>query len=194
MKKNKKIKGEPGYFRYRKKKLLAGSLSGFLLMFLFFFTGYLIYGTARNLITILAVLVVLPTVKIYVQYIMIPWKNNADAEYFNNIKNKFQYIDIYAELLITGSEKSFEITYLAIDKNENIIAYTENDKADASKFEKAVTNFLNYYNYNAKVKMYNNLNSFEEKLTEISDMAAEPTNEQKEHMGVVFEKISIMSI
>lgn len=192
--KNRKIKGEPGYFRYRKKKLLMGSLTGFLMMFLLFFTGYLIYGTAKNLITILAVLVVLPTVKIYVQYLMMPWKNNADKDYFEKLKAEFPDINLYAELLITGSEKSFEITYLAIDKDENIAAYTANDKAEPAKFEKAVVNFLNYYNFDAKVTLCKDTDAFEKKLAQISDCKNAPTNEQKEHMDVVFEKISIMSI
>lgn len=192
--KNRKIKGEPGYFRYRKKKLLFGSLTGFLMMFLFFFTGYLIYGTPKNLITILAVLVVLPTVKIYVQYLMIPWKHNADVQFFEELKKKYPNLDFYAELLITGAEKSFEITYLAIDKDENIIAFTENESSDAGKFEKAVTNFLNYYNYDAKVKLFKNQKDFEKRIKQLSDGKDAPTNEQKEHMDTVYEKISIMSI
>lgn len=49
MKKNKVFKGQPGYFLSRKKKLLMGSLAGFLMMFLFFVTGFIIYGTPKNL-------------------------------------------------------------------------------------------------------------------------------------------------
>ena len=82
------LKGEPGYNKNRKKKLMWGSIVGFLLMFLLFITGYLIYGTAKNLITIGAVIVVLPTTKIYVQYLMLPWKNNADLEFLGKIKSE----------------------------------------------------------------------------------------------------------
>lgn len=74
MKKNKVFKGQPGYFLSRKKKLLMGSLAGFLMMFLFFVTGFIIYGTPKNLFSVLAVITVLPTTKIYVQYMMLPWK------------------------------------------------------------------------------------------------------------------------
>ena len=191
---NKVFKGEVGYFRYRKKRLLIATISGFLLMFLFFFTGYLIYATARNLITILAVLVVLPTAKIYVQYMMLPWKNSGDKAFFDNIKEKYPCLDIYGEMLITGSEKRFEITYLAIDKNDNIVAFSMNQNSDEGLFKKAVVNFLNYYNFDAKVSLCTDISTFEKKLKKLSEDRQMPTEEQREHMELVFEKISIMSI
>ena len=110
MKKNKVFKGQPGYFLSRKKKLLMGTLAGFLMMFLFFVTGFIIYGTPKNLFSVLAVITVLPTTKIYVQYMMLPWKNNADREYLEKIKAEYPDVDFYAELLMTGLDKRYEIS------------------------------------------------------------------------------------
>lgn len=164
MKKNKVFKGQPGYFLSRKKKLLTGSLAGFLMMFLFFVTGFIIYGTPKNLFSVLAVITVLPTTKIYVQYMMLPWKNNADREYLEKIKAEYPDVDFYAELLMTGLDKRYEITYLAIDKDENITAYSGNPKSEKELFSKAVVNFLNYYNFDAKVKLFTDIREFEKYL------------------------------
>ena len=194
MKKNKVFKGQPGYFLSRKKKLLTGSLAGFLMMFLFFVTGFIIYGTPKNLFSVLAVITVLPTTKIYVQYMILPWKNNADREYLEKIKAEYPDVDFYAELLMTGLDKRYEITYLAIDKDENITAYSGNPKSEKELFSKAVVNFLNYYNFDAKVKLFTDIREFEKYLKKIETGKTSPTAEQKEHMEVVFEKVSIMSI
>lgn len=188
------LKGEPGYNKNRKKKLMWGSIVGFLLMFLLFISGYLIYGTAKNLITIGAVIVVLPTTKIYVQYLMLSWKNNADPEFLGKIKLENPNLKIVCELQVTGSEKNFEIMYLAISKNNDIVAYTANPKTDLYKFEKAVTNFLNYYNWDTKVKLYGDIEGFGTHLKELSAESGEVNPEEKEHMETVFEKLSIMSI
>ena len=188
------FKGEPGYNKKRKKKLMWGSITGFLLMFLLFITGYLIYGTAKNLITIGAVLVVLPTAKLYVQYLMLSWKNNADPAFYDKIKNENPDLKIVCELQVTGSEKNFEIMYLAISKDNDIVAYSANEKTDAVKFEKAVVNFLNYYNWDTKVKLFMDLEKFEARLKELSVNQTDLSQEEKEHMDTVFEKLSIMSI
>ena len=92
-------------------------------------------------------------------------------------------------------EKSFEILYLLIDKDENIIAYTQKqEKVDTDKFEKGVTNFLNYYDYDARVKLYTDLKQFEKKAVYLAGRNSELSEEQLEHVQTVFEKISIMSI
>ncbi len=187
-------KGEPGYTKYRKKRLLAGSVSGFMLMLLFFVTGYVIYGTPKNLVTIAAVIVVLPTVKIYVQYHMLSWKNNADTEYFERLKKENPSLGIYCELQMTGAEKNYEVMYLAVSKDKDVAAYSHNPATDCAKFEKSVVNFLNYYNWDTKAKMYLDLQEFERHVKSLSEKENGITEEQRREIETIFEKISIMSI
>lgn len=84
--------------------------------------------------------------------------------------------------------------YLAISKDNDIVAYSANEKTDAVKFEKAVVNFLNYYNWDTKVKLFMDLEKFEARLKELSVNQTDLSQEEKEHMDTVFEKLSIMSI
>ena len=192
--KNYIFKGEPGYLLRRKKKLLMGCLAGFMLILGFFIAGYLIYGTAKNILSIPAVLIVLPTAKIFVQYMLIPWKCNADRDEYKRLSEICKPLKLYCELVVTGSEKSFELLYVYIDKDENIIVYSKQEKAKEELFEKAVVNFLNYYNFDAKVSMYKDFDKFEERLRELAASNASVTEEEKEHAALVFEKFSIMSI
>ncbi len=188
------IKGEPGYMKNKKLKLMTGSIVGFLLIFAIYLTGYLIFGTPKNYVTILAVVVVLPTTKIFVQYLMVPWKNNANLDVLKRMNSEYAPLKVYCELIITAQEKTFEILYLLIDKDENIVAYTTKEKNDTDKFEKGVTNFLNYYEYNANVKLFTDFNQFEKRCKQLSARNQDITAEQKEHIAEVFEKVSIMSM
>lgn len=188
------FKGEKGYFKSRKTKLGIGSLTGFLLMVVTYFIGYLIFDTGKNFVTIIAVLIVLPTVKIFVQYLMIPWYKKRPEDELLSLQTICAPLKLYTELLITASEKNFEIIYLLIDRNDNIIAYTEKSTKNTELFEKGVTNFLNYYNFDSKVKLFTDLKQFEKRAKQLAASNAELTEDNLEHINLVFEKLSIMSI
>lgn len=187
-------KGQPGYIRTRKIKLGIGTISGFLLMALIYLTGYLIFDTGKNFVTILAVLVVLPVAKIFVQYLLLPWGVKADETQYDELKKTASPLLPYCELMITAQEKSFAIVYLVIDKDENIVAYTTQPKVEPDRFEKGVTNFLNYYEFDAKVKLFTDFRQFEKRVKQLAAKNTDISDEQKEHIAVVFEKLSIMSV
>ena len=69
-----------------------------------------------------------------------------EKEDFDLVEKLCEPLPVYAELVITASEKRYSISYLLVDKDENIIAYTKDLKADKDAFKKGVVNFLNYYN------------------------------------------------
>lgn len=187
-------KGERGYMRSRKIKLGVGSLCGFLLMAFIYLTGYLIFDTAKNYVTILAVLVILPTAKIFVQYLMIPWKCRAPEEEYMELAALCAPLKLYCELMITAQEKGFEILYLLIAPDDSIIAYTADSRAGTDRFEKGVTNFLNYYEFDSKVKLFADMGQFKKRAKQLAAKNQELTEEQREHTAYVFEKISIMSV
>lgn len=187
-------KGQPGYIRARKIKLGIGTISGLLFMVLIYFIGFLIFDTGKNLVTVLAVLVILPVAKIFVQYLLLPWGVRADEEQYNELKKTAAPLKPYCELMVTAQEKGFAIVYVVIDKDDNIVAYTTQSKAEPEKFEKGVANFLNYYQFDARVKLYTDYRQFEKRVKQLAARNSEITAEQKEHIALVFEKLSIMSV
>lgn len=187
-------KGEPGYLRNRKIRLLLASCCGFLLVAAIFLAGYLITGSPKNYITVLAVLAVLPTAKVLTQYLVVPWNHRVSLEDYETLQALCSPLKLYCELLITGSEKNFEILYLIIDKKNHIIAFTENKKADPAKFQKAVVNFLNYYNWNVDAVLFTDRRQFEKRVKQLAALNAELSDAEREHIAEVFEKISIMSL
>ena len=190
----KKYKGQPGYFKYKKLQNGFISLAGLLVILGIYIAGYIYYGTPKNYITILAICIFLPVAKFMVQYFMFPWKGYVTQEEYDEIASSCGELDLYSELMVTASEKRFQISYLLIDKEDNIIAYTMDEKADTVSFEKGVTNFLNYYEFNSKVKLYTDLKSFQKRCSNLAVRNKEITAENQEHIQLVFEKICIMSI
>ena len=187
-------KGQPGYYRNRKKKFGLICLVGFLLVFGIYFAGYWVTGTNKNLMTVLAMIIFLPTAKFLIDYFMIPWKSFVSNEDFSEVEKACEPLPLYAELVITASEKRYNIAYLLVDKDENIIAYTKDEKADKETFKKGVTNFLNYYNFDSKVQLFNDYDEFINRCKELSEANKEITDEDDEHIALVLSKISIMSI
>ncbi len=187
-------KGQPGYYRNRKKKFGLICLIGFLLVFSTYFAGYWITGTNKNLLTVLAMIIFIPTAKFLIDYFMIPWKGFVTNEDYIEVEKACEPLPIYAELVITASEKRYNIAYLLVDKDENIIAYTKDEKADKDAFKKGVTNFLNYYNFDSKVQLFNDYDGFIARCKELSEANREITDKDDEHIALVLSKISIMSI
>lgn len=187
-------KGQPGYIRARKIKLGTGTVSGMLLIVLIYFIGYVIFDTGKNLITVLAVLAVLPVAKFFVQYLLLPWGVRADEKQYEELIKTAAPLKPYCELMVTAQEKSFAIIYMVIDKDENIVAYTTQKNVEPDRFEKGVVNFLNYYDFDAKVKLFTDYRQFEKRVKQLAAKNADITDEQREHIAVVFEKISIMSV
>ena len=54
-------KGVPGYFKSRKIKTGIAMVSGYLLVILLFFSGIFIFADRGNLLTVAAILMMLPT-------------------------------------------------------------------------------------------------------------------------------------
>lgn len=187
-------KGQPGYYKNRKIKFGILCLAGFLLVFSIYFAGYWIAGTNKNLLTVLAMIIFIPTAKFLIDYFMIPWKSFVRPEEYTEVEKICEPLPVYAELVITASEKRYSISYLLVDKDDNIVAYTTDGKADKEGFKKGVTNFLNYYNFDSKVELYSDYEAYISRCKEISALNLELTDKDDEHIALVLSKISIMSI
>lgn len=187
-------KGERGYTHARRLKLGLISLIGFILVVGIITAGIIISGSTKNLLTVIGVALFLPTAKFFVQFAIIPASNKCPKEEYDEIQNSIKPLNLYCELMITAKEKRFPILYLIVDKDENIVAYTKDTKADTQSFEKGVVNFLNYYQLNAKVKLFTDIHQFKKRVRQLAEKNLELTEEQISHIEFVFQKLSIMSV
>ncbi len=187
-------KGTIGYIKKKKIRLGIFTFGGFLFSFLLYLTGYLIFHTNKNTITVFAILIILPVAKVMAQFIAIPWTNQVNEEDAQKIKMQLNKLPIFYELIITSLETRFPILYLVIDKDDHIIAFTKQNNVDPEKFQKGVTNFLRHYNWEAEVQLFFDENKFQKRAIQLSEKNQELNQEDILHINEVFEKISIMSI
>lgn len=159
-------KGEPGYFTYRKKQTGLAMFCGYLMVIFSFFFGLYAYADRRNLFTVIAIILMLPTAKMTVQFLMYPRKGKATKEQYDSLKEKFPNINILCDLLITPEKKYIELTYTAITK-ENIIIYCQDKKLDLGFHSDFIKKFMNASDCKVNVSFYQDYNKFVNRLNNI---------------------------
>ena len=149
-------KGVPGYFKSRKIKTGIAMVSGYLLVILLFFSGIFIFADRGNLLTVAAILMMLPTGKMTVNFLMYPRKGKADSAEYDKMCGDYDKLTILADILITPEKKSIEFTYTAVDK-AHIMIYCTDKKLDIAYHGKYIKDFLKRSDITADVSFYTDL-------------------------------------
>ena len=187
-------KGAPGYFKNRKIKTGIAMVSGYMLVLLLFFSGIFIFADRGNLMTVIAIVMMLPTGKMTVNFLMYPRKGKADAAEYNEMCTAYDKLTILADILITPEKKSIEFTYTAIDK-AHIVIYCTDKKLDTAYHGKYIKDFLKHSDITADVSFYTDLNKFKKRLAAINSAAPESYTEEEnkriEEMAYNFKILSI---
>lgn len=187
-------KGYPGYFKSRKIKTGIAMASGYLLILLVLFTGIFIFGDRRNLFTVAAILIVLPTGKMTVNFLMYPAKGKADAAEFDKMCTQYEKLAFLADIFITPEKKSIELTYTAIDK-AHILIYCTDKKLDTAYHTKYIKDFLRRSDITVDISFYTDLNKFKKRLAAVNAAAPdECSEEEKQRIKDIVYNFKILSI
>ena len=187
-------KGAPGYFKNRKIKTGIAMVSGYLLVLLLFFSGIFIFADRGNLLTVIAIVMMLPTGKMTVNFLMYPRNGKADAAEYNEMCTAYDKLTILADILITPEKKSIEFTYTAIDK-AHIVIYCTDKKLDTAYHGKYIKDFLKHSDITADVSFYTDLNKFKKRLAAINSAAPESyTDEENKRIEEIAYNLKILSI
>ena len=165
-------KGAPGYLKNRKLRTGVAMVSGYMLVLLLFFTGIIIFADRGNLLTVAAILMMLPTGKMTVNFLMYPRKGQAD----------------------TSEYESIELPYVAIDK-AHILIYCADKKLDTAYHGRYIKDFLKRSGITTDVGFYTDLNKFRKRLTAVNTSApSEYTEEEQKRIDDIAHNIKILSI
>lgn len=187
-------KGTPGYFKNRKLKTGIAMVSGYLLVLLLFFTGIIIFADRGNLLTVVAIVMMLPTGKMTVNFLMYPRKGHADAAEFDELCKTGDKLTLLADILITPEKKSIELTYVAIDK-AHILIYCTDKKLDTAYHGKYIKDFLKRSDITTDVSFYTDIIKFKKRLAAVNSSAPdEYTDEEKQRIEDITYNIKILSI
>lgn len=164
-----KEKGTLGYIDNRKLARTLLFLLEVILVIAIFLTGYISTGSRENLLTVVAIVGVLPAAKALVAVVMIFPHHSQKKEAYDEVCNVAgDTCAVLTELVLTTTEKIMPIDFIVV-KDSHIIGFTTNPKCDILFADKFLTDNMQLNGYKVSVKILNNKNKF---LTRIKELSA----------------------
>ena len=131
-------KGSYEHAKYKRTVDIIITVFLFLLSLGLFFIGYVATGSKRNLLTIVAVLGLLPACKMVVDVVMSFRVKPVDEKVRDGIDKAIGKLYGLYHIYFTSYDKNFPIDHLVITSN-SVIGYSSNSKFDEKAFSAHLT-------------------------------------------------------
>lgn len=167
-------KGEPDYLKHQKKVVGIQTIVYFSLSLAIFIIGYWSTKTKANLMSVVAVLGLLPASKSLVSLIMYLRTPKYNESVLQSIQTVIGETPVLYHLYLTSYQKNFPLNCIAIRGN-NIMGYTEFDSCDTAACEehiKLIAAQNSFKNLNIKIFKGQEQKKFEERLVQLQKAEA----------------------
>ncbi len=152
-------KGEYGYIAYRRRQVIIRTIIYFVISLALFVIGFLVTGTKANILTIAAVLGMLPSSKSMVEAIMFIKAKESSHEDYEKIAAIAQGSTMAYELFLTAYSKNFPLSAVTVCDNQ-VSAYTEHKDCDLPAAQKHIKDILGQNGIASEVLIYTDLEQF----------------------------------
>lgn len=159
----KKEKGMYGYIEYHKKIQLIKTIIMFLLVLLVYFTGILATKTRENVLTVVAIVGVLPSAKMLVSYIVLFKYKSPDRERYNELNDISRGGVVLSDCVITCTDKRFYIEFAYVT-DTCIYCFTENKPGNYSTIEANIEEFIKKCGDYVKVNIIDDFEKFKSRV------------------------------
>lgn len=182
---------EAGSFEYygvMRKRQIYKTIGLFFVSLALFFAGYIATKTKANLLTVAAVLGLLPACKSMVEMIMYLKYNGCnqklrDALFTETEKDSLTHS--YGMVFTTPDNGTFEVPSVAV-KNNCICGLCLTKKKKPDLLEKHITRILKQNGYsNVVVKMFDSVNAYMTRLKQMNETAADNLGRDGELMHLL---------
>ena len=164
----KKKKGEYGYIPYRRKQVIIRTIIYFAISFTLFLVGLFVTRTNANILTIVAVLGMLPSSKSMVEAIMFIKARESSKDIINIISSAASDRQIAYELFLTAYSKNFPLTAVTVS-DTTVYAFTEHETCEVDAASKHIKDILSQNQISCDVHVSRDLDSFLSILANWSD-------------------------
>lgn len=187
----KKIKkGCFGYIAYQKKATILRTVLYFALSLAIYGIGIYSTGSNKNLLTVVAVLGLLPSCKSAINMIMFLKASGCSEEARKKIAGFDNKMDGFYDMYFTSYQKNFPISHMVL-KGNVICAYTENPKCDCQAGEKHLEQMLLQEGCkNITVKIFDQIGKYIDRLSQLEELSVEE-NKKREDIIRMFYSISL---
>lgn len=169
------FKAQKGDFDYpvkQKKNAIIRTVIYFTLPLMIFIMGYLSTKTKSNLLTVVAIVGLLPGCKSLINVIMFFLIPKFDENIFNNISPKSGNVSILYSLFLTTEKKNYPVNCFAV-KGNSIIGYTEFKDFNTSDCVNHIDTILKQNSIkNVNITFFDNINKFENRLEQMQKIEA----------------------
>lgn len=163
-------KGEFGYPPYERKRVIIRTAAYFLISIAVFLLGYFSTGKKENLLTIVAVLGMLPSSKSLVAVIMFLKIPKFNEKTYQELSRKAGDVPAIYSMYLTSYKSNFPINCFAIRGN-NLIGYTEFPDCNATACEEHIKGILKQNSFkNMTVKIFHEKTRFMERLEQLQGL------------------------
>ena len=170
MNRQKRSKGEYGYPVYERKCVIFRTVIYFAISLAVFILGYVSTKTKENLLTIVAVLGLLPSSKSLVSVIMYLRIPKFSQEIYEEISGQVKTVKTIYSMYLTSYKENFPISCFAA-RGGNLIGYTEFDTCDTDACEKHIKELLNQNALKGiTVKIFKDQRKFTDRLSQMESL------------------------
>lgn len=141
------IKGDRDYLKKKRTRVIVLTIIYFAAALSVFLIGYITTGSKRNLLTVVAVLGLLPACKSTVNMIMFLRAKGCSQEVANLIEEHSGRLISMFDMYFTSYSKNFSISHMVVE-NKVIIGLTEDVKFDSKAFNEHIETMLKNAGHN----------------------------------------------
>lgn len=187
-------KGQPGYLKAERNKLLAQTLIEFVIVVGLLIVGYVQTGTKLNLFTLVAVLGCLPASKVLVELITIfPYKT-IDADKAAEIKEKTPLLTTAYDMVLTSREKIMPVDAIVISGG-TICGYSKSKKVKPEETASYIKKMLQENRFDkVTVKIFPDYVAFlsrAEGMNSIAEIEREDTRKKEKKIRKIILSLSM---
>lgn len=180
MMKQKRVKGQFGYPAYERKIVILRTVLYFLLSLAVFLLGYFSTGKKENLLTIVAVLGLLPSSKSLVSVIMYLRIPAFSETLYQEISSRAGDVPAIYSMYLTSYRLNFPVNCFAVRGN-SLIGCTEFKNCDTSACEEHIRDMLKQNSIkNVTVKLFHDPKKFMNRLEQLQELEQSDANCRKE--------------
>ena len=187
-------KGQPGYLKAERNKLLAQTLIEFVIVVVLLIVGYVQTGTKLNLFPLVAVLGCLPASKVLVELITIfPYKT-IDADKAAEIKEKTPLLTTAYDMVLTSREKIMPVDAIVISGG-TICGYSKSKKVKPEETASYIKKMLQENRFDkVTVKIFPDYVAFlsrAEGMNSIAEIEREDTRKKEKKIRKIILSLSM---
>jgi hypothetical protein len=163
-------KGQYGYFRYERKRRLVITILLFLIPALVFLVGILMFGSQKNLLTVLALVLVIPFAMAFVSLVMVYTHSSIPEEEYREIEEHAGTLTMAYELYVTHEEASTMVDAFAICGN-TVVGLVTDKKGDPKFTADYIKKVLRANGIGSNVTLMTDRKHFIERLDSMNEHA-----------------------